>query len=311
MIDNKVLLDMAIQDLSKACETMPYDKLKSYAIDGILNIWVASCLQERSFRVAIVVEDITGSENINRYYTDVGRCNDFHSLNFICQVTHLYYRWLRLCGNVLSVSRRRIQNKLLKMNYCVLLAVLVAVIVPEVLSRSQPLLPSVCRPCQNGACSGCGDFSGNCVPNGCSYKNECKQFGEEWTDNCNRMTCSGYSAKVVEAKCMNPDGSCVGHMEELFDPLCACIVMKSPMGDRANVACSLISRGRIHNKLSKFVGHTKRVHVHDAKTSVVTACLMVVAIKTNVKNPETNGTDDCTRMICYGSNLNVLEASMY
>ncbi|XP_052085763.1 uncharacterized protein LOC127723236 [Mytilus californianus] len=124
------------------------------------------------------------------------------------------------------------------MDYFVLLAVLVAVIVPEVLSRSQPLIPSVCRPCQNGACSGCGDYRGNCLPNGCSYKDECKKSGDEWTDDCIRMACSGYSTKVVEAKCMNPDGSCVGDMEDMLGTLCACFVMKSPLGDQAIVVCS-------------------------------------------------------------------------
>ncbi|CAG2243237.1 unnamed protein product [Mytilus edulis] len=87
------------------------------------------------------------------------------------------------------------ENKRLKMTYFVLLTVLTVVIVPEVLTRSMPLLPHACLPCQSGACSGF------------DFINEC----------------------------MNPDGSCVGHMEEMFDPLCACIVMKSPLGDRANV----------------------------------------------------------------------------
>ncbi|VDI23472.1 Hypothetical predicted protein [Mytilus galloprovincialis] len=110
------------------------------------------------------------------------------------------------------------ENKRLKMTYFILLAVLALVIVPEVLPRSMPLLPHACVPCQSGVCSGCEDFSGHCVPSGCSYKNECKLYGEEWTDNCNRMTCIGYSAQVVEAKCMNPDGSCVGHTR-CFDDL--------------------------------------------------------------------------------------------
>ncbi|VDI23476.1 Hypothetical predicted protein [Mytilus galloprovincialis] len=122
------------------------------------------------------------------------------------------------------------------MIYVDFLAVLAVVFVPQVFSRSQPLLPwlpNVCRPCQKGACSGCEDYRGNCLPNGCSYKDECKESGSTWIDDCITFICNGAFISTLEAKCMDYDGSCVGHDELMSDPLCQCNVWRSSFGGMA------------------------------------------------------------------------------